>query len=83
MCHLTSRRLLLSNGLEARLIMHHVLQHFYPTIYAVTDIAPLAICTGELFPDGNPPPEGERTYCNNATIKACLPHGIGAHPNPK
>ena len=47
-------------------------KHFYPTIYAATDVAPLAICTGNLFPDGGPPPDGERTYCNNATIKARL-----------
>ena len=47
-------------------------KHFYPTIYAATDVAPLAICTGNFFPDGNPPPDGERTYCNNATIKVRL-----------
>ncbi|VDC01332.1 unnamed protein product [Peniophora sp. CBMAI 1063] len=52
-------------------------QHFYPTIYSVGDTAPLAICTGRLFPDGNPPPGGERTYSNNATIK----HGSFGGPD--
>ncbi|KZV66865.1 WD40 repeat-like protein [Peniophora sp. CONT] len=56
--------------------------HFYPTIYGMTDTGPLAICTGKFFPDGNPPPDGERTYCNDATIKACLSHSSSPHVSP-
>ncbi|KAI6020658.1 WD40 repeat-like protein [Pisolithus microcarpus] len=44
--------------------------HWYPTIYALPDPYPLAICTGRNGPDGNPAPAGERTYSNSCTMKS-------------
>ncbi|KAI5997409.1 WD40-repeat-containing domain protein [Pisolithus albus] len=44
--------------------------HWYPTIYALSDPYPLAICTGRNGPDGNPIPAGERTYSNSCTMKS-------------
>ncbi|KAI5985700.1 WD40 repeat-like protein [Pisolithus marmoratus] len=44
--------------------------HWYPTIYALSDPFPLAICTGRNGPDGNLVPAGERTYSNSCTMKS-------------
>lgn len=44
--------------------------HWYPTIYALSDPYPLAVCTGRNNPDGNPVPAGERTYSNSCTMKS-------------
>ncbi|KAI0317617.1 WD40 repeat-like protein [Amylostereum chailletii] len=43
--------------------------HYLPTIYSVSDPVPIATCSGRNFPDGNPPPSGERTYKNATTVK--------------
>ncbi|CAL1712958.1 unnamed protein product [Somion occarium] len=45
------------------------LLHYLPTIYALMDPHPLAVCSGRNSPDGTPIPEGERTYSNSCTIK--------------
>ncbi|KAI0028268.1 WD40-repeat-containing domain protein, partial [Vararia minispora EC-137] len=50
---------------------------FYPTIYSVSDIYPVAICSGRFFPSGDRPPEGERTYENSVTIKHGSFGGLG------
>lgn len=46
-----------------------ITQDFYPTIYALNDAHPIAVCKGSLLPDGSPIPDGERTYTNSCTIK--------------
>jgi WD repeat-containing protein 22 len=46
-----------------------VVQHFYPTIYSVSDPHPLAVCTGRNLPSGEAVPPGERTYSDSCTIK--------------
>ncbi|KZT64278.1 WD40 repeat-like protein [Daedalea quercina L-15889] len=43
--------------------------HHSPTIYAVSDPYPVAVCTAATLPDGSPTPPGERTYANACTIK--------------
>jgi len=45
------------------------LLNFYPTLYALNDPHPIAVCKGEVLPDGGPIPDGERTYANTCTIK--------------
>ncbi|KAI0917455.1 hypothetical protein AcV5_007938 [Taiwanofungus camphoratus] len=43
--------------------------HYFPTIYSIPDIHPIAICSGRKLPDGSSIPVGERTYSNSCTIK--------------
>lgn len=50
---------------------------FYPTLYALSDPHPIAVCKGTLLPDGSQVPEGERTYVNACTIK----HGSFGGPS--
>ena len=50
-----------------------VTQNFYPTIYALNDPHPIAICKSTVLPDGSPIPRGERTYANACTIKVLSP----------
>ncbi|KAF9779652.1 WD40 repeat-like protein [Thelephora terrestris] len=52
-------------------------QNFYPTLYALSDPHPIAICRGGVLPDGSPIPDGERTYSNACTIK----HGSFGGPS--
>ncbi|KAI5118700.1 hypothetical protein M0805_003356 [Coniferiporia weirii] len=40
-----------------------------PTIYSTSDPYPLAVCSGQNLPSGEPVPECERTYRNACTIK--------------
>ncbi|KIM54494.1 hypothetical protein SCLCIDRAFT_136752 [Scleroderma citrinum Foug A] len=51
--------------------------HWYPTIYALSDPHPLAICTGHNNADGTPIAEGERTYSNSCTMKSGVFGGPG------
>ena len=51
-----------------------LIQNFYPTIYALNDPHPIAICKSTVSPDGTPIPEGERTYVNACTIKVSSPN---------
>ncbi|OJA17775.1 hypothetical protein AZE42_04874 [Rhizopogon vesiculosus] len=44
--------------------------HYFPTIYALSDPHPLAICTGHNAPDGSPIPPSQRTYINSCTMKS-------------
>ncbi|KAJ8593937.1 WD40 repeat-like protein [Rhizopogon salebrosus TDB-379] len=44
--------------------------HYFPTIYALSDPHPLAICTGRNAPDGSPIPPSQRTYTNSCTMKS-------------
>ncbi|KAG6883817.1 hypothetical protein C0992_007701 [Termitomyces sp. T32_za158] len=44
-------------------------QNFLPTIYALSDAIPLAVCSGKNHPDGTPVLPPERTYSNSCTIK--------------
>jgi len=46
--------------------------NYYPTIYALNDPHPIAICKSTVLPDGIPIPDRERTYTNACTIKAHL-----------
>lgn len=50
-----------------------IAQSFYPTLYALSDPYPIAVCKGTLLPDGSQVPEGERTYANACTIKVLFP----------
>ncbi|KAJ7780750.1 WD40 repeat-like protein [Mycena maculata] len=43
--------------------------HYFPTIYALTDPDPLAVCSAPNLPGGTPVPSGERTYVNSCTMK--------------
>ncbi|KAJ7163479.1 WD40 repeat-like protein, partial [Mycena crocata] len=43
--------------------------HYSPTIYALTDPDPVAVCSAENHPDGTPISSGERTYGNACTMK--------------
>ncbi|KAG0703749.1 WD40 repeat-like protein [Suillus ampliporus] len=45
-------------------------QHYFPTIYALSDPHPLAICTGRNAPDGTPISPSQRTYTNSCTMKS-------------
>jgi hypothetical protein len=55
-------------------------QNFYPTIYALNDPHPIAICNSTVSPDGTSIPDGERTYVNACTIKVSSPSfGLGSH----
>ncbi|KAI0789582.1 WD40-repeat-containing domain protein [Abortiporus biennis] len=47
----------------------NILQHYLPTIYALTDPLPLATCSGRNLPDGTPVSPNQRTYANSCTIK--------------
>ncbi|KIK44314.1 hypothetical protein CY34DRAFT_23148 [Suillus luteus UH-Slu-Lm8-n1] len=47
-----------------------MLQHYFPTIYALSDPHPLAICTGRNAPDGTPISPSQRTYTNSCTMKS-------------
>jgi len=51
--------------------------NFYPTIYALNDLHPIAICKSTVLPDGSSIPGGERTYTNTCTIK----HGSFGGPS--
>lgn len=53
------------------------LLNFYPTLYALNDPHPIAICKATVLPDGNPIPDGERAYSNGCTIK----HGSFGGPS--
>jgi DDB1- and CUL4-associated factor 5 len=44
-------------------------QHHYPTIYALSDPYPIAICTAERLPTGEPTPPTQRSYSNTCTTK--------------
>ncbi|KAG1748555.1 hypothetical protein EDB19DRAFT_1682358 [Suillus lakei] len=44
--------------------------HYFPTIYALSDPHPLAICTGRNAPDRTPIPPSQRTYTNSCTMKS-------------
>lgn len=44
--------------------------HYFPTIYAMSDPHPLAICTGRNTPDGTPISPPQRTYTNSCTMKS-------------
>lgn len=44
--------------------------HYFPTIYALSDPHPLAICTGRNAPDGTPISPSQRTYTNSCTMKS-------------
>lgn len=44
--------------------------HYFPTIYALSDPHPLAICTGHNAPDGTPISPSQRTYTNSCTMKS-------------
>jgi WD repeat-containing protein 22 len=48
-----------------------ILQHYLPTIYALSDPNPIATCSGTIHPDGTPVAQNERTYSNSCTIKVC------------
>ncbi|TFK40763.1 WD40 repeat-like protein [Crucibulum laeve] len=50
--------------------------NYLPTIYALSDPNPVAICSGRNLPDGSPNPPGERTYSNSCTMK----HGTFGGP---
>ncbi|KAF7299756.1 WD40 repeat-like protein [Mycena chlorophos] len=50
--------------------------NYCPTIYALNDAHPLAVCSAPNLPDGTPVPEGGRTYSNCCTIK----HGAFGGP---
>lgn len=52
-------------------------QNYYPTLYALNDPLPIAVCKGDVLPDGSPIPDGERTYSNACTIKVCSPYRKG------
>ncbi|KAJ7617516.1 WD40 repeat-like protein [Mycena polygramma] len=43
--------------------------NYYPTIYALTDPDPVAVCSAVNRPDGTPIPPGERSYGNACTMK--------------
>ncbi|KAJ7160099.1 WD40 repeat-like protein [Mycena filopes] len=43
--------------------------NYFPTIYALTDPDPVAVCSAAKLPDGTPIPPGERTYANACTMK--------------
>ncbi|KAJ6582810.1 WD40-repeat-containing domain protein [Mycena sp. CBHHK59/15] len=43
--------------------------HYFPTIYALMDPHPVAVCSAPNLPDGTPVPPGERTYANSCTMK--------------
>ncbi|KAI0087760.1 WD40-repeat-containing domain protein [Irpex rosettiformis] len=42
---------------------------YLPTIYSLDDEYPLATCSGNYSPNGNPTPPGSRTYSNSCTMK--------------
>jgi len=44
--------------------------HYLPTIYALSDPHPLAVCSGANSPDGQPILAGQRTYSNSCTMKS-------------
>ncbi|KAG2101108.1 WD40 repeat-like protein [Suillus discolor] len=44
--------------------------HYFPTIYAMSDPHPLAICTGRNTPDGTPISPPQRSYTNSCTMKS-------------
>ncbi|OAX44356.1 hypothetical protein K503DRAFT_450865 [Rhizopogon vinicolor AM-OR11-026] len=45
--------------------------HYLPTIYALSNPHPLAICTGRNAPNGSPIPPSERTYAHSfSTIRS-------------
>ncbi|KAG2057658.1 WD40 repeat-like protein [Suillus hirtellus] len=44
--------------------------HYFPTIYAMSDPHPLAICTGRNTPDGTPVSPPQRSYTNSCTMKS-------------
>lgn len=44
--------------------------HYFPTIYALSDPHPLAICTGRNAPDSTPIDPSQRTYTNSCTMKS-------------
>ncbi|KIM22012.1 hypothetical protein M408DRAFT_79690 [Serendipita vermifera MAFF 305830] len=44
-------------------------QHHYPTIYALSDPYPIALCTAERLPSGEPTPPTQRSYSNTCTTK--------------
>jgi WD repeat-containing protein 22 len=46
------------------------LQHHFPTLYALSDPHPLAICSGKNLPDGTPTSSSkDGAYVNSCTIK--------------
>ncbi|KIP10171.1 hypothetical protein PHLGIDRAFT_28569 [Phlebiopsis gigantea 11061_1 CR5-6] len=42
---------------------------YLPTIYSIVDPYPIAVCSGQMQPNGDPIPSGERSYSNCCTIK--------------
>lgn len=55
-----------------------LVQHWFPTIYAISDPHPLAVLTGKNNPDGSPVNVGERTYSNSCTMKVSLCYGVSS-----
>lgn len=47
-------------------------QHYLPTIYALNDAFPLAVCSGNNLPDGTPASPDDGKYANSCTIKVCV-----------
>jgi len=45
------------------------LQHYYPTVYALSDPNPIAMLTGRCLSTGEPVAPCERTYSNSCTMK--------------
>ncbi|KAF8895628.1 WD40-repeat-containing domain protein [Infundibulicybe gibba] len=45
------------------------MQHYLPTLYALTDPQPVAICSGRNLPDGTPVSAADTTYSNSCTMK--------------
>ncbi|KAJ7022762.1 WD40 repeat-like protein [Mycena alexandri] len=43
--------------------------NYFPTIYALIDPDPVAVCSAANLPDGTPIPPGQRTYANACTMK--------------
>ncbi|TFK24981.1 WD40 repeat-like protein [Coprinopsis marcescibilis] len=45
------------------------LQHYLPTIYATEDPHPIAVCSGKIWPNGEPVTPGQKSYSNACTMK--------------
>ncbi|KAJ7741331.1 WD40 repeat-like protein [Mycena metata] len=43
--------------------------HYFPTIYALMDPDPVAVCSAANLPNGTPVPPEQRTYANACTMK--------------
>ncbi|KAG8833148.1 hypothetical protein FRC17_011268 [Serendipita sp. 399] len=50
-------------------IFASVSQGHFPTVYSLTDPYPIAVCTAERLPSGEPVKPTDRTYRNSCTIK--------------